>query len=128
MTTRRRRVAPQPRPAKKYTPEELAALKVRLDRVRIELPQAFDRFNAALTRAEEAFVQRLGTSVSGRILLLQRDRWRQFLAFVGGQLVIEEGRIGKPLRTTRLVHACKEARLAAVDRLKDLFIAAGGVV
>lgn len=55
-----------------------------------------------------------------RALLLQKERWRRFLAFTGGCLVIEEGRIGGPLRTTRLVHACKEARMA--------FIAAGGVL
>jgi hypothetical protein len=46
---------------------------------------------------------------------------------VGGQLVIEEGE-DRQTAPVYSAHACKEAWMAAADRLKDIFVATGGVV
>lgn len=109
------------------TPEETRNLVARARVVSAQLGEALDRLNESIRGIERAFVERLGPETRGRTVLRKnKDRWIEHLSFRDGKLLYESGWPGERLQVIPLVNAPKDVRVAAVDRMKDLWSACGG--
>jgi len=86
------------------------------------LAEVIEKLNDALERAEDAFEERLGTEVTGRVVLKPRVH----LVYREGCFDIERLQGKRPPQVQSLFETSKEIRILAAGAMVELFKVCGG--
>ena len=121
---------PKRPPPKVYTPEELRDLVARAREVSQKLHDETEKLNEAICRLEDAFLEKLGDDVRGRVEIERGEHkgrpWVRFLIFKRGEFFIESNKGTRHFTETHILSTSRDTRLLATYKFKELWVACGG--